>query len=343
MKALTKALLMLCAAVAAASCSGEVRPIQKKATVAPVSVKVATPDSASNVSGPCYVGKVEASESASVNAPTMGKLVSIKVRQGERVTAGQVVAEIQSSAIDNSYASAKATLEQAEDGYSRLQQVYGSGSIPEVKLVEVRTQLEKARAMEASARSAKEDCLLKAPFAGTVGELFVNQGESLMIGAPVMSIVSLGKLEISFAVPESELAALGKGDIARVEIPAIGRKTQARLERKGVVASPLSHSYECVLGSIADPSGLMPGMVCKVFLSGRRSEGTVIPAGAIMTDMNGRYVWTVCDGTVSKKYVRTGEFSGTGVVITEGLSGREQVIVEGMRKVSSGMKVNTVE
>ena len=150
MKALTKALLMLCAAVAAASCSGEVRPIQKKATVAPVSVKVVTPDSASNVSGPCYVGKVEASESASVNAPTMGKLVSIKVRQGERVTAGQVVAEIQSSAIDNSYASAKATLEQAEDGYSRLQQVYGSGSIPEVKLVEVRTQLEKARAMEPS-------------------------------------------------------------------------------------------------------------------------------------------------------------------------------------------------
>lgn len=336
-----KIALLLFSSFIIAACSGQVRPTQKKAVSREITVKVAVPDSGTSVSGPCYVGRVEASKNATVTASAMGKLVALKVKQGQHVAAGQIVAELQSSAIDNSYASAKATLEQAEDAYARLQQVYGSGSVPEVKVVEIRTQLEKAKAMEASARSAKEDCLLKAPFAGTVGELFVNQGESLSIGAPVLSIVSLGELEISFSVPESELAQLNCGDLARVGIPALGRETSARLERKGVVASPLSHSYECVLGSVADPSGMMPGMVCKVYLSGSGSEGPVIPASAVMTDMEGRYVWTVRDGIVSKTHIRTGEFAGQGVVVKEGLSGQELVITEGMRKVSSGMKVKT--
>jgi len=67
-----------------------------------------------------------------------------------------------------------------------------------------------------------------------------------------------------------------------------------------------------------------------------------VPASALRTGAEGRYVWCVEDGTVVRRNVVTDGYSGEGVVITEGLFQGDQVVVEGGRKVSSGMKVHTV-
>lgn len=310
----------------------------------PVTVTVAKASPDGGQGGPAYVGTVSASRTATITSPAPGTLESLSVREGAKVSKGQVLGKISSQTVESAYSAAKAQLDQALDGLQRVKAVYESGAVAEVEYIGVKAKVEEAKAAEAAARDARDRCTLKAPFAGVVDKVWPVQGTDLTLAQPILSVIDLSSLEVRFSLPESEYNLYSEGTAATVEIPALNRTFSGRIGSKGLVASALSRSYDCTValsGSAA--GGLMPGMVCKVRLKGEGGAGTVIPASAVMTDAKGRYVWTATDDTVDKKYVTIGGFSGNGVVVLEGLDQNDMVIVEGARKVSTGMKVKTIQ
>jgi hypothetical protein len=85
-------------------------------------------------------------------------------------------------------------------------------------------------------------------------------------------------------------------------------------------------------------------MVCKVRLSEFSDSLRIrIPASSVEIDSKGRFVWTVKDGIVVKTYVTVDGYQEQGVIVTSGLESGDKVIVKGAAKVSTGMKVNTIE
>ena len=145
------------------------KPVPEKL---PVRVKVEAVGSASSATTKTYVGRVEASKSTTVLSPFPAELEKINVQQGQTVRANQQVAKVYSAAVASTLSSARATMLQAQDAYDRLQAVKDNGSVPPVKLVEVETALARAKAALASAQKAAYDCSVKAPFAGTVSEIY---------------------------------------------------------------------------------------------------------------------------------------------------------------------------
>jgi RND family efflux transporter MFP subunit len=307
-----------------------------------VSVQAVRPAEGGSLVG--YVGRVEPTRSTLVSLPHGGTLVSLRVREGQRVNKGDILAEVRNESLQAAYDMAASTLHQAEDGFARVQKVYDSGSITEQKYIDVQTQLEKARSAEQAARSALDECFVRAPFAATVSEVMGHQGTQVTALAPLVRLVDVGRMEITFAVPEGELASLSIGDSATVTVPAIEKTFPAVLKVKGVVGSELSHSYDCTLGGLPEVEGLIPGMVCKVGVTtGKRKGGVLVPASAVMNDREGRYVWTA-DSTdiVGKRRVIVDGFSVHDVIVTAGLTEGELVIVQGSQKVSTGMKVKKI-
>ena len=317
--------------------------IHGEKTSDPVTVRVMPAGESENTGTASYVGTVESSRSSTLICPASGTVSAVYVREGQKVSKGQKLVKIESQSIQSAYEMSRATLDQAQDGLERLSKVYESGSIPEVKMVEMRTNLEKARASERAAFKALSDCEVKAPFQGVVEGLSVTEGEDAEIAKILMRIVDPNSIEIHFPLPENEFMKVSPGDRATVSIPALGKETTAVVSAKGVVASPLSHSYDCTLGNFTAPEGLMPGMVCKVYLKSNGAKGIVIPASSVMTDNEGRYVWLVRDGKVEKRHISVGGYSGDGIIASEGLEKGESVIVEGARKVSGGMTVKVIE
>ncbi len=320
------------------------KPVPEKQ---PVKVKVAEVGSASSETTKTYVGRVEASKSVTLLSPFPANLEKINVEQGQTVRANQQVAKVYSTAVASTLSSARATMRQAQDAYDRLQAVKDNGSVPPVKIVEVETALARAKAALSSAQKAAYDCSVKAPFAGTVSEVYCEEGEDVAIAQPIVKIVDLNTLEISISVPETEISSYDVGSSADVTVAALSdTPVRARVVRKGVDASLVAHSYDCRLSLETPVKGLMPGMICKVVFrsaDGKTSEIPVIPASVIRTDRTGRYVWTVSrSGIVEKKYVTTGDFAGKGVKILSGLETGDLLIVEGAAKVSTGMKVETI-
>lgn len=304
-----------------------------------VLVKAIQVGSSSGLSTSTYVGTAEASKSAVVLAGTAGTLVQLRVSEGRRVSSGETIASIESQTVNSSYSLAKSSLERAQDAYDRVSKVHQEGGVSDMKMVEVQTALNQAQAAMAAAQNSLDRCNVKAPFAGVVSEVSVQKGEEVNPASVLVRIVDVSSVEIHFPLPENEYKDVRPGDKAQVYIPALDKRTTATVKTKGVVASRLAHSYDCVLGNIRDASMLMPGMVCKVTMEKSAKESIVIPANSVMTDTQGRYVWIVKDEIVGKRYINVGGYWSDGIIVEGGLEEGESVIVEGCQKVSGGMKV----
>ncbi|MCQ2180415.1 MAG: efflux RND transporter periplasmic adaptor subunit [Bacteroidales bacterium] len=307
---------------------------------APVKVETITVSSSASLGRHSYMGEVVPSKSVTLLAPYSGTVQSILVSKGSVVEKGAVTAVISSQPVESAYQIAQASLKQAQDGYDRVSLVYSSGSVTEVQMVDIKTSLAKAEASMESARRAKEDCSLKAPYRGVVSEVFPTSGVEVLAAQRMMTVLDLSNLKIRISVHENEINSIVKGSEAFVEIPALGlSEVKARVSEKSLLSSELTHSYMCTLVLDGRVSGLMPGMLAKVRFDDNGDDSIAVPASAVQLDSEGKYVWMSESGVVSKRRITVGGYSGMGVIVTEGLAEGEKVIVKGYQKVSGGMKV----
>ena len=335
--------MFVCLALMTASCADKNnRNVTEKE---PVNVGVLTVEPMSSQYYNVYVGEINASGSAIISSNHSGILETINVEQGTQVKRGDVLAEVVSKNVLASYDIAHATLRQAEDGYSRVKKVHESGTVADVKLVEIETQLAKAKAAAKSSEESLEECRIKAPFNGTVSDVLVEKGIQVNPGTAILKIVDMSTIEISIPVPEGEIGRIRIGQKALIDVPALGIKDiEAHVQLKGVTASSPSHTYRCTLVPEKKQTNLYPGMVCKVRLSEvSDSQRIRIPASSVEMDSNGRFVWIVKDGIVGRSYVTVDGYQEQGVIISSGLEPGDKVIVKGAAKVSTGMRVNSVE
>lgn len=340
------AAVVLCAAVSI-SCNeaGKLKEkLHREAVPEPVCVNVMRVSGTDDVCLRSYVGRVEPSRNAVLTAAFPGKVESVNIKKGRCAMAGEVIAVLKSETVESAYKMALATYEQARDGYDRMMQVYPNGGVTELRKMEVTTQLRKAEAALDAAKDALDKCNVRAPYTGIVDEVFVEEGVELVLAAPIARILNVSNVEIHFPVPENEIRGIALGGLAEVEVPAADAVCEARVIIKGVDASPLSHSYDCILAPETKCQDILPGMVCKVRLRSDNGRRIIIPMRCVMTDAHGRYVWCAGqDGVISKKYVIPDGFSDTGIVIAEGLQDGDLLVVDGFRRVSTGMKVKVKE
>lgn len=338
-----KKLILVGLVLIAVSCGGNQK--RKSTQKEPVNVGVLTVTPMSSQYYNVYVGQVKASGTALISTNHGGVLEAIHVGQGSQVKAGDVLAEVTSKNVLASYEISHATLRQAEDGFERVKKVHESGTVADVKMVEIETQLAKARAAARSSEESLEECKIKAPFNGTVSKVLVERGVHVNPGSAILKLVDLSTIEIDIPVPEGEIGQIRVGQKALIDVPALGLVgIEAQVASKGVVALSPSHTYECILVPEKPQTDLFPGMVCKVRLSKESDSLRIgIPASAVEMDSEGRFVWTVKDGIVEKTYVTVNGYQERGIIVSAGLEPGDKVIVKGGSKVSTGMKVNTVE
>lgn len=292
-----------------------------------------------------YLGTVTAYDIHLMLSTYGGTVTTLNAKVGQRVTKGQLLAVIDAPDVKSLNKANMATLRQARDGYERAKKVYEGGGLSEIKWMEVQTQLAQAESAAEISQHSLDECQIKSPFTGTIDEVFVTLGKEITPGSRIATIIDESTLEVSIDIPEGEYSTVKKGDKAEVVIPALDElRLTATVNDIGVRSTSITHSYTAKLVIDNYPADLKAGMACKVYLRSDLQERLAVPASVVKTDDEGRYVWVIdSEGIVSKRRVVTMGFIEKGVAIQEGLVPDDLVIVEGISKVSSGMKVKYTE
>ena len=200
--------------------------------------------------------------------------------------------------------------------------------------------LEKAQAALDLANAMLQDNTVTAPFNGTVTNLSAVVGESITPLKPVMRIISTEGLVVKISVPENEISKVQIGDTAQILIPALNdRRCKGHILEKNMTASLLTHSYPVKVLIDEKDTAFAPGMIAKVVLSADVDNSIVVPANAVLINNAGKFVWVAKDGRATRQTITISGYSGSGVVVSEGLHGGDMVIVEGYQKISEGMKL----
>ena len=306
-----------------------------------VSVKTIRADANTHVVGKNYMGTIEEEDGANVSFGVVGTVVKVMVDEGQFVRKGQAMAEVDGQNVRNAHEISAATLNQAEDAYKRLKNLYDKGTLPEIKMVEMETALAKAKAAEAISRKSVDEIVLKAPFSGYVASSTVHVGASAVPGVTGFKLVKIDRVKVALSVPEKEIGKVNVGQKVSFTVSALGDQAfSGKIVSRGVTASAISHAYEVKAVVENHNHQLLPGMVCKVRLENTGGDySIVVPQQAIQISGQEKFVWIVKDGKAHRQGVTTGDVINEGVVVETGLTSGDVVIVEGQNKVSEDVKV----
>lgn len=305
-----------------------------------IPVKTIQVDTISEIVLHTYAGTMEESRSIELSFKYGGLVEQINVKEGDAVEKGSSIARVNSSELLNSQRIALATLEQAKDGYARLKKVHDKGSIPEIKWKEMIADMEKAQASADLADDMVRKSVLRAPFSGIIALRYVEVGSNLSPLQPVVRLINTKGIMVKISVPENEISKIMIGDSARVVVTALNdRVYHGQVIEKGMLAAPLSHSYEVKIALDNEDGLLFPGMIGKVSLHSELCSGIVIPSNIVLLDSDSKFVWVVESGRAHKRHVLISGYSGKGVIVEDGLHQGDSVIVEGYQKISGNMRV----
>ncbi len=308
----------------------------------PVKVKVMQVSSGTTNESRYYSGTVEESNATALSFSVMGTIKKIYVDLGKPVTKGQLIAEIDPTSIQSSYAAAQSTLKQAEDAYQRMKQLHDRGSLADMKWIEVQSKLQQARSMEEMARKNLSDCKLYAPYSGVISSKNIEVGQNVMPGMPVVQLVAVKDLNVKIAVPENEIANIQKNQKTQIQVSALdNRFFEGSVIEKGIVANALSRSYEVKIRIDQPDKELMPGMVCEVVLkTDKDSSHYILPANIIqLGEGNQNFVWVNNEGKAEKRIIQCGDFTADGIIVLKGIKDGDMIITEGQQKVCENTPV----
>ena len=318
---------------------------QQPQQTAPISVVAETVSNDAADLSTHYVGIVEEKTSTPVSFVGSGTLQKVYVEEGQAVRKGQLLAEMDATQTRNMLAAAQAQYDQATDALTRLRQVHDAGSLPEMKWVEVQSQVAQAKSQLDIARKALDECRIYAPVNGVVGSLNFHAGSVVLTSEPVMSIFDISTVKVRVSIPEREISAITPTTRSTVNVEATGRSYEGGRIEKGVSADAMSRTYDIRIHVKNAERKLLPGMVADVVLDTEGDDAhaespLTLPVRCIQQQSGGqRFVWVADGGKAKACKVTTGQTVGNRIVISDGLKGGEQVIVEGWQKVGEGTSV----
>jgi membrane fusion protein (multidrug efflux system) len=198
-----------------------------------------------------------------------------------------------------------------------------------------------ARARVVLARKALADTVVKAPFAGVVGERLVSVGDYVTRGTKVASVLRTNPLRVQLTVPEQYSAGMAVGRAVTFEVDASPGKQftgQVRYVSPALEANSRTLVVEAVVPN--DGGALKPGSFATALIEqGTRSPGILAPGAAVRTVAGTSRVFVVSGDRAEERIVTVGQPAGDLVEITSGLKAGENVATTNVATLADGIRV----
>lgn len=299
-------------------------------------------------------GSLRADLETDVAADANGKVLATLVERGQAVKAGEPIATLdtRAAALGEQQARAQARLARETSELAKLEcergkQLFAAGAIPQAEYDRRMTacqvgeaQVGAAQAGEGLAKKQLADATVRAPFAGVIGERFVNPGQVVQPSTRVASLYRVDPLRLVLTVPEADLARVRPGQPVEFRVAAFpDRIFTGAVRYLSPHVRPLSRDL-VIEAVVPNKEGLLrPGMFAAARLRTGDAPVAVVPASALRKGEVATSLFVVTQGRAVERIVQTGEARDGLVAVLAGARKGDTLVADPGDKVRDGAPV----
>lgn len=273
-----------------------------------------------------------------------GMVTKTYVEAGQTVQAGDLLVDIYPYILQAQLDQAVAQLGLAKSVYERNERLLAKGTITQSEYDSSYYTYEADKASVLMAQAQLDQAKIRAPFAGTIGIVDVNEGDTISAGATLMALQQLDTMWIETDLPQNYLNMLAVGDpvmiYSNLTPDSIAYATVSQIDN---YADPTMRTVKIRAWLDNHDHVFLPGMyVNAVYSIGEPTQAIIVPQQAVTSGFTGSYVYRIVDGKAVKTDIDIAFVLKDSIVVKSGLAAGDHIVVAGMQSLSDGAAVTVV-
>ena len=302
-------------------------------------------------------GRVRAGEARDMMFEVAGRLIDFKLKRGDRVRKGTVLAKLDSRDYEADAAKAQAEYESKKLSYERYSSALGKGGVSKDDVSKAEADYKTAKANLAVAKKALENCTLVAPYDGMVADKYPEELDMVSSGQKILTLLSVDKVKFDITVPETivisrrlvDMIAGRRHYVVFDSLP--GKEFNVDYEEATTQADSKTQTFTVTFSMpVQADYSFLPGMSVTLVIEGGDVKGAgstempiAVPTVAVGADESGaHFVWKLVKADKEGEYktvkqvIETGATIGTNLAVKKGLSAGDRIAVAGVSILTEG-------
>jgi RND family efflux transporter MFP subunit len=280
-----------------------------------------------------------------------GTLEKIYVDEGQNVSKGKLLAEINDSGLKDQLDQLIIQRDFAKENYERIQRLWENNIGSEIQFLKSKSDFESIQKGVDQMRDMLSKTKIYAPFTGVVDEIIANQGSNLIPGVTnILRLVNLDDVYAEAFVSEKYISSISNGTEALVKIPLLNKEIQSEVTQTGNFIDPNNRTFRIEIPVDNTDRRIKQNLDAKILINTyKKDNAVVVPLRIIREDAEGEnYIYVMDedkkDGVyiTRKAVIKIGNKSNTDAEVIEGLNFGEIIVLEGANLVEDLQRVKLI-
>ncbi len=275
----------------------------------------------------------------------MEQIKAVNVKVGDKVSAGQVLAQLDNETAAINLSNAQLAYDNASTNYDNAVALFELGAVSQSELNQLKMAYENANNTLRQAQMAMDYATVTAPISGTITMVNANVGSYATASAPMFEIANVDTLEISAGINEQNVSKIKIGQEVLLKINSVSDQWfSGTITEISKVMNTQTKAYPITIAMNNKDDALVAGMYAEVqVVVDHADDVLVIPVDAIVYKEAKPVAFVAqADGTVKEAALTLGINDGDNYVVTKGLSAGDQVVVKGNGNLVEGEPITVI-
>jgi len=292
-------------------------------------------------------GNVNTKQNLVIYPEFSGVLSRVYVKEGQKVSKGQVLAKIDDGGLSQQLSQLKIQADLAKTTFERQERLWNQKIGSEIQYLQSKAAYESQLQATKQLQQQVGKTDVRAPFSGTIDDVITEQGSVVAPGqSQLFRIVNLDDMYIETDVPERYVSDIIKGKEVKVDFPVLGKEINAKVRQAGNFINPANRTFKVEVAIPNKGFAIKPNLTAKLKINDYTNKKAIlIPQSIISENAEGQqYVYTITDkvenkAKVKREFIETGRTQGDYIEVLSGIANGEEIIDEGARSIKDGQEV----
>ena len=295
-------------------------------------------------------GNVNTNQNLVIYPEFSGVLSGVYVKEGQKVSKGQVLAKIDDGGLSQQLSQLKIQSNLAKTTFERQERLWNQKIGSEIQYLQAKAAYESQLEATKQLQQQIGKTVVRAPFSGTIDDVITDQGSVVAPGqSQLFRIVNLDDMYIETDVPERYVSDIIKGKEVNVVFPFLGKEINAKVRQAGNFINPANRTFRVEVAIPNKDTAIKPNLTAKLKINDYTNKKAIlIPQSIISENAEGQqYVYTITNkvenkARVKREFIETGRTQGDYIEVLSGIVNDEEIIDEGARSVKDGQTVKII-